>query len=542
MRVLDEVRSAALDALRDRHSDGDLLAASFQDLEDDFEELAHLVRSGRDRLTAARRELDQSRSHLFASTSCLLQQHVRDLRGRCEAALDELVALRSIAAGGQRSSELLRQLTERKHAHLEFVRTHAGLVAAAITATDWQSPSFAHAVRSQAGRLTGRITEHHDDYKRDRHADAATYERAYLHEYVDNPNRLDLRALMTSCGMSAFTTILGYLDMEGALDGPIVVGRSLYHECKQLLRRSRAARRTVWIDEHNVASQLGTVAAHRPSAFFVDSLCNAKGIARPDLATLIPALAESSKRELYLVIDNTGLSCAFQPFALLPRTARCLRLIVFESLTKYAQLGLDRAPAGMIVAEGSDVADAIDGYREHLGTNILDIAAQALPIPDRAIYERRLARLDRNAFLLATTVQKRAEVMGEALFTGARYPGLPDHAAYPYSGETWFRGGFFEIGFAERPEVLEVQRRFVELVLEQARARRVPVAAGASFGLPTTRIYHTASTSTHGEPFVRISPGTEHRLEICSVGDCLGAAMERLAREDEGLPRFPLPG
>jgi cystathionine beta-lyase/cystathionine gamma-synthase len=542
VRVEDEMRAPPVSADGPGEPEGALLAASFDDLAEDLLGLEYIVRSSRDRMSLALAELQEARDHLAAETFGMLQDQARELRARSATSLNELVALGSIAGRGDVSRELLGQLTERKHVHQELVRTQAGLMAAIATATDWQSPSFAHSVRSQAGRLTGRITEHHDDYKRDRHADAAAYERAYLREYVADPSRLELRALLTSCGMAAFTTILGFLEMEGKLDGPVVAGRSLYHECKQLLRRSRAADRIVWVDEHDLPEQLRAVADHRPSAFFMDSFCNAKGIAVPDLTRLITSLARGARHQLFLVIDNTGLSCAFQPFALLRPSPRGLRLLVFESLTKYAQLGLDRTPAGMIVAEGADVAVTLDGYREHLGTNAPDIAAQALPVPDRVTYAKRLARLDRNSFLLATAVQRRADTLSDGVFAGARYPGLPNHPAFGWAGRSWFRGGFFEIAFEERPEELELQHRFLELVLEEARTRRVPLAAGASFGLGTTRIYHTAATSAFGEPFVRISPGTEHRLDVEGVARCLEAAMDRLAREARGLARFPVPG
>jgi hypothetical protein len=67
-----------------------------------------------------------------------------------------------------------------------------------------------------------------------------------------------------------------------------------------------------------------------------------------------------------------------------------------ESLLKYAQLGLDRANADVIVAQARD-AEMLEGYRKHLGTNIPDVAVHTLPPPDRGVLERRLARLERNA-------------------------------------------------------------------------------------------------------------------------------------------------
>jgi hypothetical protein len=68
----------------------------------------------------------------------------------------------------------------------------------------------------------------------------------------------------------------------------------------------------------------------------------------------------------------------------------------------------------------------------------------------------------------------------------------------------------------------------VDLALEEARRRDVPLVAGASFGLDVTRIYATAVTSASAHPFVRISAGIEHEAGIEALGDCFIAAARRL--------------
>lgn len=505
-----------------------LLEESFRDLADDFDELAHIVGSAESRLGRALEELEACRAHLQPATRELVASELLRIRSRYAGYRRDLFALRDPASTARPSLELLARLARWKRSLADLVRSQQGIVGSLVTATDWQSPSFLHAVHSQAGRHTGRVTEHHDDYKRDRHADAAEFECTFLRECVDNPRGLQLRALITACGMAAFTTILGYLEMEGKLERPVLVGMSLYHECKQLLAHSRAADRLVWLDECNIEAIDRAVAEHRPGAIFLDSLCNADGIAVPDLQGLIPRLARRAVEETFLVIDNTGLSVALQPFALLPRRSP-LRLVVFESLTKYAQLGLDRTPAGIILAEGAGTADALSGYREHLGTNIADACVHAIPVPDRAVYERRLARLERNAMLLAQGLAARVSTVGRSVVEGVSYPGLPGHPSFEVARRLPFRGGFFAVDIAPREDRMELQRRFVTTALDEARAVRVPLAAGASFGLNTTRVYHTASTSAHGRPFIRVSAGTEHRLGVEAVLRVLTRAIGRLS-------------
>jgi cystathionine beta-lyase/cystathionine gamma-synthase len=395
-----------------------------------------------------------------------------------------------------------------------------------MTAADWQSPSVLHAVHSAAGRFTGEVTEHVDDYKRDRHADAERFERAYLDEYVGPGRPGDLRALMTSCGMSAFATILAYLRMEATAGRTALVGRSVYHECRDLLARGGLGGSVVEVDETRPETVLCAVAEHRPGALFLDSLCNAKGVVVPDLTRIVDGLARAGQ-DVVLVVDNTALSCAFDPMTLVP-DGSALRMIVFESLTKYAQLGLDRTPAGMIAARGPD-AEALDRYREHLGANVSDAAACMMPWPNRPVLHRRLGRLGRNALLLASAFDQHVK-RGGGLFGPVDHPGLAHHPSFPVARDLSFQGGFFGVGLRPPYDRPDHRRRFVWCVIEEARAAGTPVAAGPSFGLNTTRVYHTTSSTELGRPFVRISAGTEHRLEVEALTGVITRAADRLAR------------
>jgi cystathionine beta-lyase/cystathionine gamma-synthase len=408
---------------------------------------------------------------------------------------------------------------------VDVVRTLLSPAAAAATAADWQSPSFGHSVFAQAGRFAGRITEHHDDYRRDRHADASGFEDAYLREYVDHPAGMDLRALMTSCGMSAFTTVLSFLTMEGPAPRRVLAGRSLYHECRELLRRCRFGTALVEVDEDDTEGLLRAIDATHPGAIFLDALCNERAMALPDLPRLIGHLA-SRPEPATLVLDTTGLSCTIQPFAILPEGARHVRILAVESLTKYPQFGLDRTPAGMIVAPQAD-ASRLDAYREHLGTNVSDAAPFLVPEPSRAALERRLARIGRNAVELAGALSK--HVGGKAsTVVGASHPGLPGHAAWPRARVMDFPGGYFAVRFSPPEDTTVGHRRFVRAVLESASERGVPIVAGASFGFDVTRIYVTASDAQHGAPFVRIAAGTEHRLGLESLKAVLREAADRV--------------
>jgi cystathionine beta-lyase/cystathionine gamma-synthase len=504
--------SAAPTATRADEATSELLRAALADLGADFEELLFLARSAEAELAEAAKDVARACVHL--PTLELLRGQNDHARRRYRAIAERLLALRAAAVDAPASRSLVDELAAEKASLADLIRVEQALTAALLGAADWQSPSFLHSIFPSAGRHEGRIRPHWNDYKRDRHLDAERYERRYLRALVAGPT--DLRALLTSCGMAAFTTVLSFLQLERRLEGPVLAGAGLYHESRLLLERALPGRLRL-VDEADTTGLLRVIDELRPSALFLDSLSNTKWMPVPDLARVLRQLAGS---ETYVVVDNTGLSVSCQPFALAPES---VRLIVFESLLKYAQLGLDRANAGIIVARRDD-AERLSGYREHLGTNVADVAVHALARPDRRVLEQRLGRLQRNALLLAECLRARAADSVEVV-----YPGLPSHPGAAVARRLAFRGGCLSIVFRNLDAALRREHALVEQTVAEAARRGVALLGGSSFGFDTTRVYLTAEGGDYGEPFVRIAAGTEHRLEVERVVDALAAAVREVA-------------
>ncbi len=495
----------------------EVLSASLADLAEDFDELRSLAAGAGARLAGARRQVHAARRSFLRSTRSAIQAEVTRARGELAPVASRAEAFGDAARSAPPTDRAVARLAVERRRLADLVRFHRTLAAAAITGTDWQSPSFGHSVFPAAGRFAGRVREHHDDYRRDRHPDAAVFEAAYLDEYVDGPPNTPLRALMTASGMAGFTTILHFLVADARVRGPVLLGRRAYHECRDLVLRSPLGP-VVEVDEANPAAVAEAVDRHRPEAAFVDALCNAKGIALPDLAGLVRAMA-GRVPGAFLVVDTTGLSCAVQPFVL--PGAGALRVLTLESLTKYAQFGLDRVAAGMVVARAAD-GERLDECREHLGTNASDLAAYVVPFPDRRLLRRRLVRLGRNALQIAAALEGAAG----GVVTGASHPGLASHPSF--GDERWFHGGYLGVEFAPGCDRLDRHREFVDLALATAAARGVPVISGASFGFDTTRVYLTACRTDQGEPFVRIAAGTEHLAAARAVAAAFAGAARGL--------------
>jgi cystathionine beta-lyase/cystathionine gamma-synthase len=283
-------------------------------------------------------------------------------------------------------------------------------------------------------------------------------------------------ALLTNCGMAAITTVLAFV--ERSCDGPIVVDANVYHETRHLLLGGSLRARCHVVPSDDVVDHTSRLGA---SVVFVDAVSNTRDVRVADLAAL-------AALPITLVVDTSV--CTMTAALVAPVLRGAASVVLVESLTKHAQLGLDRVPAGVIVADEVN-ARRIDALREHLGTNITDIACMLLPAPDRVALRQRLDRIARNASLWAA-----APTLAPL---GVRHPSLsshPDHdrwrATQPSCGLMTCR--------ADAP---------IERWLACARAAHLPLDHGAGFAFDVSRVYRTTRTVPEADAFVRIAPGTE---------------------------------
>jgi cystathionine beta-lyase/cystathionine gamma-synthase len=265
----------------------------------------------------------------------------------------------------------------------------------------------------------------------------------------------------------------------------------------------RAAPHAICIEEHPDSAFAAAIERQRPSCVVLDAVATEDGAAVPDIDRIAARLA-AVRPGAWLVVDVTGAPLAASPLALPEAQDRRLRVIAIESLTKHAQLGLDRVSAGAIYAAHCEAA-ALDELRERLGANIPDASAHALPTPQRAVLARRLARHARNAGLLAHGLEAAAPP-GVAV----AHPALAAHPGHGRLPATWLT---LRLGSPERAAA------FVDGALAQARARGAALVEGASFGLDVTRVYAPSPGAGAACGFVRVSAGIEH-----------AQALDRLAR------------
>jgi cystathionine beta-lyase/cystathionine gamma-synthase len=489
-----------------------ILKQSLLDIQEDLNECLYLSVDCINRLKTFLKDIQKVKIHIgmrvYQDILITTEQYIDTYSGYIHQVKEQISIIDTLSPSLTILSGCGKILTETH----EFLRVFQTRVAALVTSTDWQSPTFSHSLHSEAGRQLNTIYATINDYKRDQHWDSHRYERAFLSQYIDGILKIPVSIWSTSSGMAAFTTILNFLLLEHKVKRTVLIGKSIYFENKALLL-SAFGEKIIEVDESDTQSIIQAVKTHNPSVIIFDSLTNAPGIPVVNLTAIFRYCIANSREETYIIIDNTCLSTAFQPLPLFLGRLTKLKLIMFESLNKYHQFGMDRVTGGILWSLGAGTEKLFD-YRVHLGTILPDVCACSMPTPNRSMLEMRLVRFDRNATILASHLTEWIESHPHSPFSSIVYPGLPNHPDYKNTMLLPFHGSYFTIQFKRKYQTISSYKRFVALVITTAKKYRVDIVSGTSFGLHTTRIYLTAIRSKPTMPFVRIALGTEHRLAL----------------------------
>lgn len=420
---------------------------------------------------------------------------------------------------------MLEKLTKEYEYFYDLHRNYRSIIAGLITSTDYQSPSFHHTIHAMAGKQTGKIIANYNDYKRDQHIDAKEYAQKFRNEYIDGFFKFTIPTYLTSSGMSALTTILNFLEMEQKITGPILVGSSSYFQNKELIKRLFTG--VYEVHEHDTDTIKKFIEEKHPSILFFDSLCNSHDIAVPHLSEIIETLKKTTTKDVYIIIDNTCLASSFQPLKLLGNFPKHISMIIFESMNKYYQFGMDKTMGGVMYGYGKDL-DKLFYIRQHSGTIIPDISCYLLPPPNKKILQKRLERHERNVAILITALTEYLNITPNTPIKTLIYPTLPHHKAYERTKNLSFHGSYFTFSWQSKYDKIKVYQQFINAVLSEAKKRKVHITEGTSFGFNTSRIYLTAKNTKFGKPFVRFSVGTETRSEIKKLTEVLIHAFQSL--------------
>ncbi len=357
---------------------------------------------------------------------------------------------------------------------------------------DWQSPSYAHSLFSEAGRREGRIVANINDYTRDQYDLSQRYEAKFAREYLPHLGIVKPAAYITSSGMAALTTAIFALHRVYGSEITVLVGKHSYYQNIERIMGSFA--RVILFDENNNLEWQELINKQFPRAIFVDSLCNETNLSVPPIDQIAEYIKKVTKSKTYLVIDNSMLATGYPWSSMVKLLRGNLEIIGWESLNKYYQFGMDRVTGGVVWGTGK-VGQALFAARMHAGTIMPDFAVTMLPKPNKRMLRLYLLQIESNRILMHSLLGGIARV-----------------ASTPYS-------------FGGAQLVLDVPGRhgygyylaLTKKIVNRARKLGVQLAAGTSFGMPHSRIYLTARKTGYAQMFLRLSVGMESEDEIRQI-------------------------
>ena len=497
------------------------------DIKEDFEELFYLYDANLTQLLQFREDLKSGKKYFIKETFFEIENFIFSLISKNDRNIKEINSILAKLNLNHKSFSF-ENLRQKRNIFRDYIRVLKAETASLIVSSDWQSPSYNFSMYSNAGRQTGKIWGTVNDYKRDIHLDETDFENEYLREYIDAKLKFLLKCFLTNSGQSAFITILTYLLSTGKLRNKIILGSNSYFQYKQILAQT-LGNKIIQVNEDNTSRILNLIKKKQPSAIFLDTITNSRNIHLPNLNEIISNIYAHYTQELYIVIDNTCCPLFNQPFLVRKRNPN-IHMVMFESLNKYHQFGTDRVTGGIITAEKKDWY-GISEYRKHSGTNIPDYSVHALTKPKRFFLNKRILRHGRNTLELARYLYS-LSLSKQKVIENIVCPGLANHPSYDWNHDSRFYGSFISIHFKKKFENKGKINKFIDCAIKTAKKEKVNLIAGTSFGLNATRIYLTSLWSKYGNPFLRVSVGTEDSLELEKLKSVFRRTIDKFDRNN----------
>lgn len=357
---------------------------------------------------------------------------------------------------------------------------------------EWAAKSYA---QSEQVQFFGTQTESWPTMNYDRngtHAAVTRVERQLLEVLDLSPD--DFGIGVTSSGMSAFTWVEAFLlrDRLRAGDTMLLAPYIYYESAQQLtalpdLRTERAS-------GYEVEEIIGDVLRHRPKVVFVDPLANNVRQRIFDLPELFRRLREVVTERVTVVVDGTMIGASLQPELFVSDDK--LEIIYYESCTKYLQLGMDFALAGLVVYP-VELTERMSMLRRNSGVVLARHNAELFPRYEARLHRQRMRRIWVNAERLANLLlaDPRVSAVGEV-----HHPALPHHPDVRLIRSLPYGSGIVTFLYQERDRNdWDNLNAVVDRILAHARESGVQVTKGVSFGYSVPRVWAQDVGTTEAE-------------------------------------------
>ncbi len=316
--------------------------------------------------------------------------------------------------------------------------------------------------------------------------------------------------LLTSSGMSAYQLIEAFFVRKVLLPGDLIMllGNIYFETQKQLTSMPglhfQKMNTTLEDFKHRIYQEI-------PKLIFVESMNNDFELRITDIPHLLEILERIDlKEDVYVVIDGTMIPEGVSKFFKTKNPH--VKVLYFASCGKYLQDGMDTTMAGLVVSD-QKIGSTLQELRRASGTILYEPSTSLFSLPEKEIHTRRSARMTRNATHLAAALEGERGV-------DVRYPKLPSHPDHNMAQKEDSLGAVFTFRLREemlnRAESLQV---LIDLCIENAKTKQVPLSQGVSFGFthPRLTLAHSQEPYTH----IRVSAGDRSYHELVKVEEVL---------------------
>jgi cystathionine gamma-synthase len=357
---------------------------------------------------------------------------------------------------------------------------------------EWAAKAYS---QSQQVQFFGTQTESWPTMNYDRngtHASVTRVERQLLAVLGLSSDEYGIGA--TSSGMAAFTWIEAFLLRDRLLPGDrILLAPYIYYESAQQLTALPhiVSERASGYEVEEIVSD---VVRLQPKVVFVDPLANNVRQRIFNLPELFRRLREVVTERVTVVVDGTMIGASLQPelFASDDR----IEVIYYESCTKYLQLGMDFALAGLVVYP-AELTERFDMLRRNSGAVLARHNAELFPRYQAPVHQRRMRRIWTNAERLANLLyaDPRIAAVGEV-----HHPALPHHPDVRLAHALPYGSGIVTFLYHDRDRNNWANlNAVVDQTLVHAQEAGVQVTKGVSFGYSVPRVWAQDVGTTEAE-------------------------------------------
>jgi len=409
-----------------------------------------------------------------------------------------------------------RNITER----LQNYRTLLHEVLGASLILDWRSASYGQSLDTMFFHVDSQNNPG-VNYNRYESNQLAIVEKTLAE--ILNINLEQEALFATSSGMAAYNLIESYLVRYVLNVGDkIYRPHYIYFETEEQITKlpNVSIIRTETHSTHEIATR---IIAEQPRVVFLDPMTNTAELRMTNIEAVLRVVAKHiSNNDLYVVIDGTMLSGQLNISSLAMISPR-IKILYYDSCSKYLQLGLDIAMGGLVVIP-LELQAFFDRLRRNTGTIMYDVAANIFPIYDRSVHQARMARFTRNAHIVGTLIESDKELQEQLL---PKFPNLPTHQDYQLAQQFESIGGIITFSFTD-PYLNQRDslNSFIEIALVTAKKYGVSLTKGVSFGFSIPRISAATAMAENSPLFLRLSVGDRSYDETVLLTHALIAAFK----------------